>query len=135
MALYAIAFLGSTPIGGPIVGWISQQYGARVGFAIGGIAAIVATVVAGWSLVRHRSGRETRPNAGREVVAVPRGLTPDAAATAGSSRPCRRSRVDATLGIEAELAAGAPLAEQVPALVERDLELAAAARDRDAGVS
>ena len=28
MALYAIAFLGSTPIGGPIVGWISQQYGA-----------------------------------------------------------------------------------------------------------
>ena len=36
MALYAIAFLGSTPIGGPIVGWISQQYGARVGFAIGG---------------------------------------------------------------------------------------------------
>jgi len=55
MALYAIAFLGSTPIGGPIVGWISQQYGARIGFAIGGVAAIGATVVAGRALARYRS--------------------------------------------------------------------------------
>ena len=60
MALYAIAFLGSTPIGGPIVGWISQQYGPRIGFAVGGIAAIGATAVAGWSLARHRSGRASR---------------------------------------------------------------------------
>lgn len=58
MALYAIAFLGSTPIGGPVVGWISQQYGARDGFAIGGIATIVATVVAGWSIVRMREREE-----------------------------------------------------------------------------
>ena len=27
MALYAIAFLGSTPIGAPIVGWVCAQYG------------------------------------------------------------------------------------------------------------
>lgn len=66
MALYAIAFLGSTPIGGPIVGWISQQYGARVGFAIGGVAAIVATAVAGRALVRHRSRSAGRP----EVLAA-----------------------------------------------------------------
>jgi MFS family permease len=56
MALYAIAFLGSTPIGGPIVGWISQAYGPRIGFAIGGVAAIGATAWAGWSLSRHRAG-------------------------------------------------------------------------------
>ena len=61
MALYAIAFLGSTPIGGPIIGWICQQYGPRVGFAIGGIATIAATTVAGWSLLRHRSRRVRRP--------------------------------------------------------------------------
>jgi MFS family permease len=60
MALYAIAFLGSTPIGGPIVGWISQQYGARFGFAIGGIATIIATVLAGWSLRRYRAARGSR---------------------------------------------------------------------------
>jgi MFS family permease len=67
MALYAIAFLGSTPIGGPTIGWISQHYGPRVGFAIGGIAAIGATSVAGWSLLRHRPSRDRRA----EVMAVP----------------------------------------------------------------
>ena len=65
MALYAIAFLGSTPIGGPIIGWISQQYGPRVGFAIGGIATIVATAVAGWSL---RPPPRRDGSAGTELV-------------------------------------------------------------------
>jgi MFS family permease len=54
MALYAIAFLGSTPVGAPIIGWISGQYGPRVGFAVGGVAALVAGAVAAWSLARHR---------------------------------------------------------------------------------
>jgi len=67
MALYAIAFLGSTPIGGPIVGWVSQQYGARLGFAIGGIATIIATMLAGWSLGRYRAARGSRT----EVMAAP----------------------------------------------------------------
>ena len=68
MALYAIAFLGSTPIGGPLVGWISQQWGPRLGFAIGGIGTLVATAWAGWALLRYRSERETRRP---EVAAVP----------------------------------------------------------------
>ena len=67
MALYAIAFLGSTPIGGPIVGWVSQQFGARAGFALGGIAAIVATAAAGWSIARMRENQDRLP----EVMAVP----------------------------------------------------------------
>jgi MFS family permease len=66
MALYAIAFLGSTPIGGPTIGWISQQFGPRVGFALGGVAAILATLVAGRALVRHRSELEQPP--GRVAV-------------------------------------------------------------------
>jgi MFS family permease len=44
LALQAIVFLGSTPIGGPILGWVCQHYGARVGVAIGGLSAIVAGV-------------------------------------------------------------------------------------------
>ena len=68
MALYAIAFLGSTPIGGPIVGWISQQYGARFGFAIGGIATIIAT--AARRLVARPLPRRPR-FAATEVVAAP----------------------------------------------------------------
>jgi MFS family permease len=67
MSLYAIAFLGSTPIGGPIVGWISQQWGPRVGFAIGGVAALAATAWAAWTLLRYRTERAHRP----EVAAVP----------------------------------------------------------------
>jgi MFS family permease len=68
MALYAIAFLGSTPIGGPIVGWISQEFGPRAGFAIGGVAAIAAAAAAGWSIARHRERDE---NVAPDVMAVP----------------------------------------------------------------
>ena len=57
MALYAIAFLGSTPIGSPIVGWISSMWGPRIGFAVGGVAAIVSGALAAWSLGRQRDAR------------------------------------------------------------------------------
>ena len=68
MALYAIAFLGSTPIGGPIVGWVSQQFGPRAGFALGGTAAIVATGAAAWSIARRR---EVEAHRAPDVMAVP----------------------------------------------------------------
>lgn len=42
MALYTVAFLGSTPLGAPIVGFVGQNIGPRFGVAIGGAAAIVA---------------------------------------------------------------------------------------------
>jgi MFS family permease len=58
MALYSIAFLGSTPIGSPIVGLICAVWGARAGFAIGGIAALIAGFVAWLSFARIRAERE-----------------------------------------------------------------------------
>jgi MFS family permease len=54
LALQAIVFLGSTPIGGPILGWVSQNYGARMGVAIGGVSGIVAGVY-GMRAVRVRA--------------------------------------------------------------------------------
>jgi MFS family permease len=54
MALYGLVFLGSTPIGGPIVGWISQQFGPRYGLAMGGVATVVAAAAMGWVLLRRR---------------------------------------------------------------------------------
>lgn len=42
LALQAIVFLGSTPIGGPILGWVCENFGARTGVVIGGVSAIVA---------------------------------------------------------------------------------------------
>jgi MFS family permease len=52
LALQAIVFLGSTPIGGPIVGWVSQEFGARWGVMIGGISAVVAAGY-GWRASRR----------------------------------------------------------------------------------
>ncbi|HVF76179.1 MAG TPA: MFS transporter [Acidimicrobiales bacterium] len=43
MALYALVFLGSTPIGGPIVGTVAEQFGPRAGLGVGAAAAFVAT--------------------------------------------------------------------------------------------
>jgi MFS family permease len=51
LALQAIVFLGSTPIGGPILGVICEAFGARAGVALGGVAAIAA---AGWGLMAGR---------------------------------------------------------------------------------
>ena len=42
MALYAIAFLGSTPIGAPLVGWISDATSPRVALLVGGVATLAA---------------------------------------------------------------------------------------------
>jgi MFS family permease len=46
MALYSVVFIGSTPIGGPITGWLSSTAGPRAGLVMGGIAAVLAGVVA-----------------------------------------------------------------------------------------
>ena len=41
MALWALAWVGSTPIGGPIVGWIGQELGARWSLLIGGVPTLI----------------------------------------------------------------------------------------------
>ena len=65
LALQAIVFLGSTPIGGPILGWICDQFGARAGFVVGGAAALGA---AGWGFVVD--GRHQRVAADEPPVEV-----------------------------------------------------------------
>jgi MFS family permease len=57
LALQAMLFLGSTPIGGPIVGWISQQFGARYGIAVGAAAALAAGAL-GLAYARRASARQ-----------------------------------------------------------------------------
>ena len=42
MALYSIVFLGSTPIGGPLAGWLSQTYDPRVALLLAASAALSA---------------------------------------------------------------------------------------------
>lgn len=52
MALYMMVFLGGSPVGAPIVGWVTDTYGARVGFAAGGAVAATAAIVIGLVLAR-----------------------------------------------------------------------------------
>ncbi|HEX4807248.1 MAG TPA: MFS transporter [Conexibacter sp.] len=44
MALYSVVFLGSTPIGGPLTGWLAGAAGPRVALAAGGVVALGAAV-------------------------------------------------------------------------------------------
>ena len=46
LALTAVAFLGSTPIGGPITGWIADNISPEWSLAYGGVVALVCAVVA-----------------------------------------------------------------------------------------
>lgn len=46
LALSAIVFLGSTPIGGPIVGWVSEHLGPRYGLGLGAVASLLAGTAA-----------------------------------------------------------------------------------------
>jgi MFS family permease len=47
LALQTMVFLGSTPIGGPVVGFIAEQFGARWSVAVGAVACLVAGTY-GW---------------------------------------------------------------------------------------
>ena len=56
MALWTVAFLGSTVVGGPIIGWIGQSFSPRWGLGVSGLAAIIA---AGYGfIVMHGSARQ-----------------------------------------------------------------------------
>jgi hypothetical protein len=57
MALWAVVFLGSTPVGGPLTGLMIRGLGVRWAVAIGG-AATLATGVAAFASLRRRRLRE-----------------------------------------------------------------------------
>ena len=72
MSLWFVAFQGSTPIGGPIVGWVMAVLGARAGLGLGAVTAILVAVAGLLALRRQRAGR--RPaRAARAVEPVAAG--------------------------------------------------------------
>jgi MFS family permease len=58
MAFWAVAFLGTTPIGGPIAGWVAETFGARWGLILGAVACLFAAGVGALALARNR-GRDS----------------------------------------------------------------------------
>lgn len=70
MALWAVAFLGSTPIGAPIVGMVSDASGARGGLAVGAAACLVAAGIGALAMARGaRPQSDVAP--AREAAANP----------------------------------------------------------------
>jgi MFS family permease len=60
MALWGVAWQGSTPIGGPIVGWAGAEFGARWSLIVGGVPTILVGVLALPLLVRVDRRRAER---------------------------------------------------------------------------
>ncbi|WP_371744589.1 hypothetical protein [Georgenia sp. TF02-10] len=49
MSLYMMVFMGTTPIGSPLVGWVAEQFGPRWSVGVGAIASVlVAAAAAVW---------------------------------------------------------------------------------------
>ena len=91
MALWALAWLGSTPVGGPVVGWIGQEIGPRWALVAGGLPTLVCGILALPAL--SRVDRRLASPASPADPCVPAG--PDAPAGPGVSAdtgPARAAR-------------------------------------------
>jgi MFS family permease len=100
MALYSMVFLGSTAIGGPVVGALAEVTNPRVGLVLGGVAALVAAV--GAQVARNRALAQTEGEGRTFSEAWDCGRTPSSATEPptsgcmplpGPSRDPRRRRL------------------------------------------
>lgn len=61
MSLWFVAFQGSTPIGGPIVGWVMSWAGARAGLGIGAVTCLLVALVGLLTLRRSERSATRSP--------------------------------------------------------------------------
>jgi MFS family permease len=62
MGLYILLLLGSTPIGGPVLGWMAETLGGRSPLVLGGLlTAVTALLAALWALHVRRRTAEPLP--------------------------------------------------------------------------
>jgi MFS family permease len=86
MALYSVVFLGSTPIGAPLVGWLAEVAGPRAGLVLGGVAALVAAAAARVAFARAAHMPESRTDGSDDPH-------PPALAGHGHARPRQPGRL------------------------------------------
>jgi MFS family permease len=81
MALFSMALLGSTPIGGPFVGWIGENISPRVSLLVGAGAALVAAAYGWWRLAPAGTNIERSPEESALTPAGPARVTRSAVST------------------------------------------------------
>jgi MFS family permease len=54
MGLYILCFMGGTPLGAPVVGWVAEAFGPRWGMLGGGLVCLLATVLIAALVARRR---------------------------------------------------------------------------------
>ena len=69
MALYMMIFIGGTPAGAPIIGWVGETYGARWTLLVGGALTVAGALLSSALFLRGR--RVLTPAGGRSNL-VPR---------------------------------------------------------------
>jgi MFS family permease len=90
MALWGVAWQGSTPIGGPLVGWVGGEFGGRASLIVGGIPTILVGLAALPLLARIDRQRADRradaaANDSSEAAAAIENDSGNLTGTAGSS--------------------------------------------------
>ena len=61
LALGAVAFLGSTPVGAPVTGWVADHVASEWSLAYGSVSALLATAVGAVFIRRHRLADAIQP--------------------------------------------------------------------------
>ena len=70
MALYMMIFMGGTPLGAPIIGWVGETFGARWTLVLGGVLTIAGVSAASLLYLRAHRRAEERAEA-RDAVLTP----------------------------------------------------------------
>jgi hypothetical protein len=61
MSLWFVAFQGSTPIGGPVIGWVIGFAGARAGLHVGAVTCALVALI-GFAMLRRERPVATIPD-------------------------------------------------------------------------
>ncbi|MEQ4207644.1 MFS transporter [Actinopolymorpha sp. B9G3] len=75
LALYGMVFIGSKPLGSPVLGWLGEVLGARWTLIGGGVASLLGTLLAGYVVLRWQRMKlrpHLRPRPYIEVVTAAR---------------------------------------------------------------
>ena len=71
LALYALVFVGGTPFGAPLIGWLGEHVGPRSTLVVGGLGSLVVSVTVGYLLMRSTGRTLRRPRTTHQAAPVP----------------------------------------------------------------